>query len=475
VRLRWLLLAGLVLRLPRLPVALEYDEQFSWILTQLPLDRLLAATAADVHPPLYYLILRGWGELFGFGEIALRLPSVLAGVAVIALTHRLGRQLKLTPSVTWIATLIATVAPFQIFFSQRARVYEIETLMFLLAAIGIVERRRWLTVVAACSTLYLHNTAMVSIAVLFVAGWIWRSDKKSHLLEFAVVFIGFVPGMPLLMSQARGVGAGYWIGQDAWFGLVDAIDGFTSLIFYWLEMRLDLVLLPLMAIALLATIDALLSRPPLSARVLALLALGPTLLLALISALWKPVLLPRIVAPSAPFFYLLMSWTLLRAGWRKGLLYGLIFLALAGSALDAWQHRPLPPQGLGWPEPTSGSGLYHLTPGSYVSYRYAGRSHEVKHVVAPMGLGLEGGGASAATAEALGLEIGELGSVLCEVPEWTILWIDGAPIPRSVRDHMNQLLALYEPELLQIETITRPALTTLAVYRFETPPFCSSD
>ena len=45
-----------------------------------PLDIIKAAVDADVHFPLYQLMLAAWMKIFGNGDITIRLFSVLAGV-----------------------------------------------------------------------------------------------------------------------------------------------------------------------------------------------------------------------------------------------------------------------------------------------------------------------------------------------------------------------------------------------------------
>ena len=53
----WLATLGILLRI--VPIWAQptwYDENFTILLARLPLDRLLQATAGDVHPPLWYLI-----------------------------------------------------------------------------------------------------------------------------------------------------------------------------------------------------------------------------------------------------------------------------------------------------------------------------------------------------------------------------------------------------------------------------------
>ena len=39
---------------------------------------------ADVHPPLYYLLLRFWSAAFGQSDVAARIPSAIFGILTIA-------------------------------------------------------------------------------------------------------------------------------------------------------------------------------------------------------------------------------------------------------------------------------------------------------------------------------------------------------------------------------------------------------
>ena len=45
---------------------IDYDEAFSWdVVVNNGIGGILAATAADVHPPLYYLIVKAAFAVFG--------------------------------------------------------------------------------------------------------------------------------------------------------------------------------------------------------------------------------------------------------------------------------------------------------------------------------------------------------------------------------------------------------------------------
>ena len=82
------------------------DEGNSARLSERSLELIIEGTASDIHPPLYYLILRGWRELLGDSEFSLRVFSALAGVGLIAAVLALGR--RLIGSRSYVATLMAS-------------------------------------------------------------------------------------------------------------------------------------------------------------------------------------------------------------------------------------------------------------------------------------------------------------------------------------------------------------------------------
>src|SRR3984893_6152860 len=120
-----------------------YDEAFTPVHV---LHTGLGATLrAVVHtensPPLWYLIAWADVRLLGDGEVALRLPSALAGVATVAVAWGIGEQLAGRRSALIAATLTA-VNPLFVWFSQEARVYALFTLTGGLALLYFLRARR---------------------------------------------------------------------------------------------------------------------------------------------------------------------------------------------------------------------------------------------------------------------------------------------------------------------------------------------
>ncbi|QLH82846.1 glycosyltransferase family 39 protein [Halosimplex pelagicum] len=88
------------------------------ILTELPLE--------DPHPPLYYLLLRGWTAVFGGSKVATRSMSLVFGVAAVALLFALGRRLYDRETATIAAAMLA-LSGMHLYFSQDTRMYSLYT------------------------------------------------------------------------------------------------------------------------------------------------------------------------------------------------------------------------------------------------------------------------------------------------------------------------------------------------------------
>jgi hypothetical protein len=102
------------------------DEGNSRVLAGQPVGDIVRAAAADIHPPLYYLVLKGWRAAAGESEIALRGFSAFAGIVLVALLYRLGRE-YFNASAAVAAAFLAAVNPFLIYYAQEARMYELVT------------------------------------------------------------------------------------------------------------------------------------------------------------------------------------------------------------------------------------------------------------------------------------------------------------------------------------------------------------
>jgi 4-amino-4-deoxy-L-arabinose transferase-like glycosyltransferase len=121
-------LAAAVARLPGIAGrSLWGDEAYSLAFAGQDAGRIVSVSvfgAADVHPPLYYLLLKAWGALFGGSDAAARSLSLVLGCVAVAGVYLLGRQL-LGRAGALAAGLIAALSPCFVQSGGEVRMYSL--------------------------------------------------------------------------------------------------------------------------------------------------------------------------------------------------------------------------------------------------------------------------------------------------------------------------------------------------------------
>jgi O-antigen/teichoic acid export membrane protein len=199
--------AAVVLRLI-MTRGLWVDEAISVAQAQLPFTEMIRQLRlADVHPPLHHAILWLTVRVIGTGEVAVRLPSILAGAALVPVLYLLGRDL-FDRQTARIAAVAGIVAPFLVWYSQEARMYSVFMLAATAAVLGQVRAMRTNSV--ADWTLYTLATAVMAwsqyFAVLPIAvqqvtflAVIWQRRRDADGRRFALAWAGSLLALILLV------------------------------------------------------------------------------------------------------------------------------------------------------------------------------------------------------------------------------------------------------------------------------------
>ncbi|MFC1466113.1 MAG: glycosyltransferase family 39 protein [Candidatus Brachytrichaceae bacterium NZ_4S206] len=118
--------------------SLWYDEAFSVLFARRydALALFIRAAQLDLNTPLHYVLLKGWMAGLGESEFAVRLLSVFAGVASVALAYRLGAVVLRRPSVVP-AALIA-LSPVCVLAAQETRMYALAGSLCLGATLALL-------------------------------------------------------------------------------------------------------------------------------------------------------------------------------------------------------------------------------------------------------------------------------------------------------------------------------------------------
>ena len=109
------------------------DEGNSAALATRSFLQIARDAANDIHPPLYYWLLRLWTLAFGASEVGLRSLSAALGVGLVLVIFELGQRI-FNRTTGLGAAFIAAIAPFQVYYGQEARMYMLLALETALAA-----------------------------------------------------------------------------------------------------------------------------------------------------------------------------------------------------------------------------------------------------------------------------------------------------------------------------------------------------
>ncbi len=187
---------------------------------------------ADVHPPLYFTLLWATIRVLGSGDLAVRVPSILAGAAVVPLLYLLGKE-AYDRRTGMIAAVLGAPAPFLVWYAQDARMYSLLMLFGVLALWGQLRvlhdprsRLGWVAYALSSAglawTQYFGILLILVQQVAFVAYLVaGRHDRertramlRGYVASMAVLVVAAVPLVPFAYHQfvtnqnaGRGFGA----------------------------------------------------------------------------------------------------------------------------------------------------------------------------------------------------------------------------------------------------------------------------
>ena len=364
-----------------------FDEAFTALDARLPLSRLIGAVAADVHPPLWFLLEWVNIRLLGLSEFSLRLPAALFHAGAVAALFRLVSHLS-DRQAGYLAAGLAALLPGQIWIAQEARTYALLSCLAIMALNALYVDRNWhrfwlLTTLVS----YTHSLALMYVAMLGVLAVTvdWRNGLRAMLK----VGFAYLPWLFVLLRQILFVNSSYWIPD------VSTFNGISYwLLFTTVSARAPFWILPL-ALAVVAVFSAIglyvAARNTKHLSGIGVMAIMPPIMLALVNASWRSILVPKPLNVSTLMLIGLWAIVFMRASnlprtVMAGLFLPVLIVSLYGYFLDPTTSRNsvearLDVVNKGW---QPGDIIYHADEETYVLSRFYLNPDEYPAYLAPV-------------------------------------------------------------------------------------------
>ncbi|GAB4027512.1 MAG: hypothetical protein Fur0011_5780 [Candidatus Microgenomates bacterium] len=238
----WLITLALILRLILLNQSLWLDEAIQALALMGRMGPLLTYALADFQPPLYHLIGWIWTSIFGYSEVALRTPALLAGLGTVYYVAKIGEVIG-GKKVMYIAGLLAATNPLLIYYSQEGRTYGLTTFFVTAAMYYYVKiyqnkskKTRYSIYYVLYTTFFLWTSYLswfLQLAIFLYSLYLKRRD-----LIFAQVIAGLtlLLWVPSLISSL-GIGLSTVTNSPEWGNVVGGIS-LKALALTWVKANL---------------------------------------------------------------------------------------------------------------------------------------------------------------------------------------------------------------------------------------------
>jgi 4-amino-4-deoxy-L-arabinose transferase-like glycosyltransferase len=228
--------------------SLQMDEAYSvWFAARPWYELWHVVPLYEIHPPMYYSLLKIWIGWFGDAEFAIRLPSVFVSVATVLVVAMSGKLLKAGPVIEragLVAGLLVATNKGNILYGELARPYAFEAFAAAVAILCSVIVLRQLTgtrapdegqeadkrtlflpaliglALSASATLWSHNTAVlvafaIGLGLLVSTLGFTRGNRLTAAVIIAAPFVVALalwsPYAGFLIAATKYVQSSFWV------------------------------------------------------------------------------------------------------------------------------------------------------------------------------------------------------------------------------------------------------------------------
>lgn len=197
------------------------DEAFSYLLAKLPIPEILRITAQDFNPPLYYILLHYWMNIFGTSEVAMRSLSFLfygLGLFAVFETMKIIFNVSFRQSFLYLGLFILN--PLVLFYAFEARMYSMLFCLAMYSCYFFLRGKKTAYAVVTILGLYTHYFMMLVIGAQGLYLLLRHESKRQKLMDYVKklalpVFcvLSFIPWIIFFLIQNAAVSGDFWISK----------------------------------------------------------------------------------------------------------------------------------------------------------------------------------------------------------------------------------------------------------------------
>ncbi|MEO8446117.1 MAG: glycosyltransferase family 39 protein [bacterium] len=194
---------------------LWFDEIYSWKISQGDVVQIVIATSGDIHPPLYYTVLKNWNKLFSDSVISMRMLSVLFSLLSIFFIYKISKLFFKEDLPVILILLMYAVSPLNLYYSQEVRMLNLNLLLCLGSVYFFycfVKRSSvmngLLYTLFTVLALYTHYfafliffTEVIILIILYLTKNVSTLSIKKYAGYFLAIHILYLPWYPTFFQQ----------------------------------------------------------------------------------------------------------------------------------------------------------------------------------------------------------------------------------------------------------------------------------
>ncbi|NJM86213.1 MAG: hypothetical protein HC847_02285 [Hydrococcus sp. RU_2_2] len=200
-------------------------------------------------PPLYFILVRLWTQLFGNSIAVTRSLSAFISLLAFPCVYWLCLELFNSPLIGVVAVMLVAVSPFQVLYAQEARMYSLWSVQILLTsavflrAIRLNTKFSWffysLSIVLGLYTHLLSILVAIAQGIYLVIIEKFRVSKKivSYLISCFTAILLFSPWIFTILNHSSGAKAALaWLDKTAKLqeNLISFVNNiFNAIIDFW--------------------------------------------------------------------------------------------------------------------------------------------------------------------------------------------------------------------------------------------------